>query len=220
MADSHEDDPFSSIPATFWWCVVTLTTVGYGDAYPLTAYGKLAAAFTMIASVVITALPISVIGANFTQRWLDHKADERDESRKRQTKSRVLGEFVRVLGAHVEVVDAVLAATEAAHVRLRNALATTESNLLLIQDFDFDFDDTIRRTSAKSSLPLEDALFVAVDDGFRAVREACECLTELRAVASLLTFTVKGPSGDGSNLADILEKCAYCKYSRIYGQLY
>ena len=115
MADSHEDDPFSSIPATFWWCVVTLTTVGYGDAYPLTAYGKLAAAFTMIASVVITALPISVIGANFTQRWLDHKADERDESRRRQTKSRVLGEFARVLGAHVEVVDAVLAATEAAH---------------------------------------------------------------------------------------------------------
>ena len=42
--------------------MVTLTTVGYGDAYPLTAYGKLAAAFTMIASVVITALPISVIG--------------------------------------------------------------------------------------------------------------------------------------------------------------
>ena len=138
-------------------------------------------------------------GANFTQRWLDHKADERDESRKRQTKSRVLGEFVRVLGAHVEVVDAVLAATEAAHVRLRNTLAETESNLLLIQDFD----DTNRRTSAKSSLPLEDAINVAVDDGFRAVREACECLTELRAVASLLTF-----SGDGSNLADILEKCA------------
>jgi hypothetical protein len=142
-------------------------------------------------------------GANFTQRWLDHKADERDESRKRQTKSRVLGEFVRVLGAHVEVVDAVLAATEAAHVRLRNALAETESNLLLVQDFDFDFGDTNRRTSAKSSLPLEDAINVAVDDGFRAVREACECLTELRAVASLLTF-----SGDGSNLADILEKCA------------
>ena len=139
-------------------------------------------------------------GANFTQRWLDHKADERDESRKRQTKSRVLGEFVRVLGAHVEVVDAVLAATEAAHVRLRNTLAETESNLLLIQDFD----DTNRRTSAKSSLPLEDAINVAVDDGFRAVREACECLEELRAVASLLT----GPSGDGSNLADILEKCA------------
>ena len=111
---------------------------------------------------------------------------------------------MRVLGAHVEVVDAVLAATEAAHVRLRNALEETESNLLLIQDFDFDFDDTNRRTSAKSSLPLENVINVAIDDGFRAVREACECLTELRAVASLLT----GPSGDGSNLADILEKCA------------
>ena len=114
----------------------------------------------------------------------------------------MLGEFVRVLGAHLEVVDAVLAATEAAHVRLRNALATTESNLLRIQDFDFD--DTNRRTSAKSSLPLENVINVAVDDGFRAVREACESLEELRAVASLLT----GPSGDGSNLADILEKSA------------
>jgi hypothetical protein len=36
------------------------------------------------------------------------------------------------------------------------------------------------------------------------VREACECLEELRAVASLLTSN----AGDGSNLADILEKCA------------
>ena len=81
-------------------------------------------------------------------------------------------------------------------------LAETESNLLLIQDFDFD--DTNRRTSAKSSLPLKNAINVAVDDGFRAVREACECLTELRAVASLLTSN----AGDGSNLADILEKCA------------
>tara|TARA_B110000483_G_scaffold228076_1_gene290499 strand:- start:728 stop:1072 length:345 start_codon:yes stop_codon:yes gene_type:complete len=113
-----------------------------------------------------------------------------------------LGEFVRVLGAHVEVVDAVLAATEAAHVRLRNTLVETESNLLLVQDFDFD--DTNRRTSAKSSLPLENVINVAIDDGFRAVREACECLTELRAVASLLTSN----AGDGSNLADILEKCA------------
>ena len=114
----------------------------------------------------------------------------------------MLGEFVRVLGAHVEVVDAVLAATEAAHVQLRNTLAETESNLLLVQDFDFD--DTNRRTSAKQCLPLENAINVAVDDGFRAVREACECLDELRAVASLLTSN----AGDGSNLADILEKCA------------
>ena len=71
----------------------------------------------------------------------------------------------------------------------------------------------VAQVRAKPCLPLETVINIAVDDGFRAVREACECLTELRAVASLLTF-----SGDGSNLADILEKCAYCKYSRIYGQ--
>ena len=74
--EAHFPGDFESIPAAFWWCMVTLMTVGYGDAVPVTFWGKVVASITMIGSVVITALPISVIGANFTQQWLVFKEKE------------------------------------------------------------------------------------------------------------------------------------------------
>jgi hypothetical protein len=56
---------FSSIPATMWWCIVTMTTVGYGDMYPTTGIGKIIAVPTMLAGILIFALPITVIGSNY-----------------------------------------------------------------------------------------------------------------------------------------------------------
>ena len=49
--------PFASIPASFWWCIVTLMTVGYGDVVPVTDAGKVVAGLTMVASFIILALP-------------------------------------------------------------------------------------------------------------------------------------------------------------------
>ena len=48
-------------------CIVTFTTVGYGDYYPTSVMGKLIGAATMIAGILVMALPISVISENFTQ---------------------------------------------------------------------------------------------------------------------------------------------------------
>lgn len=75
--------PFQSIPACFWWCMVTFMTVGYGDEYPVTAGGKLVACVAMIGSLLIVALPISVIGTNFTEEWMRYKERQKDEARKK-----------------------------------------------------------------------------------------------------------------------------------------
>jgi len=75
--------PFESIPASFWWCVVTLMTVGYGDNVPVTTWGRLVGGLLMVVSVLLLALPISVIGTEFTRQWLDYKTDSQFEKDKK-----------------------------------------------------------------------------------------------------------------------------------------
>jgi voltage-gated potassium channel len=52
---------FSSIPATLWWSVITLTTIGYGDMAPITAMGKLCAGLTSIFGIAVFALPAAIV---------------------------------------------------------------------------------------------------------------------------------------------------------------
>lgn len=53
---------FTSIPQAMWWCVVTITTVGYGDMYPVTVLGRLIAACTMFSGLALFGLLMNVIG--------------------------------------------------------------------------------------------------------------------------------------------------------------
>lgn len=57
-----ENTLFTSIPRAMWWCIVTITTVGYGDMYPLTVVGKLIAAATMLCGLALFGMLMNVIG--------------------------------------------------------------------------------------------------------------------------------------------------------------
>ena len=56
---------FSSIPATMWWPVATLTTIGYGDIYPITPLGKNFGSIVAILGVGMFALPTGIRGSGF-----------------------------------------------------------------------------------------------------------------------------------------------------------
>jgi len=75
----HEVQPeaFSSIPATMWWGVATLTTVGYGDVYPITSIGRVLGAFIAIMGVGIFALPAGIIASGF-EAEIRKKSEEKD----------------------------------------------------------------------------------------------------------------------------------------------
>lgn len=62
-----QPEAFSSIPATMWWAIATLTTVGYGDIYPVTTMGKLLASVIAVAGVGLFALPTAILGAGFVE---------------------------------------------------------------------------------------------------------------------------------------------------------
>jgi hypothetical protein len=64
--------PFSSIPMTFWFTIVTLLTVGYGDMFPTTIAGRIITMFSILVAMLVVALPISVVGTNFTQARRAH----------------------------------------------------------------------------------------------------------------------------------------------------
>jgi voltage-gated potassium channel len=63
----HDAQPkaFSSIPAAMWWAVVTMTTLGYGDVYPVTVAGRFLAGITALLGIAAFALPTSILGAGF-----------------------------------------------------------------------------------------------------------------------------------------------------------
>jgi voltage-gated potassium channel len=61
-----QPDKFGSIPRSLWWAIVTLTTVGYGDAYPVTVLGRFFAAFITIMGIVVIALPAGIFAASFS----------------------------------------------------------------------------------------------------------------------------------------------------------
>lgn len=65
----HEAQPdkFPDIPSAMWWSVVTLTTVGYGDVYPVTSFGKFLAATIAILGIGMFALPAGILGASFVE---------------------------------------------------------------------------------------------------------------------------------------------------------
>lgn len=64
---SVQPEAFSSIPASMWWAIATLTTVGYGDVYPITVAGKIAASIIAILGIGMFALPTGILGAGFIE---------------------------------------------------------------------------------------------------------------------------------------------------------
>ena len=75
-----QPEGFSSIPAAMWWGMVTLTTVGYGDLFPVTGLGRGLGAVVALLGIGLFALPAGILGSAFVEE-LDRRRTPQEENR-------------------------------------------------------------------------------------------------------------------------------------------
>ena len=68
-----QPDKFGSIPRALWWSVITMTTIGYGDVFPVTALGRMVAALTAIAGIGLIAAPTGILASAFSDAAQRHR---------------------------------------------------------------------------------------------------------------------------------------------------
>lgn len=89
-----QPDKFASVPDSMWWAMVTLTTVGYGDVYPITLGGRLFTSVVLIVGLGFVAVPTGLLaGALARARELEKQLEEQEEAQKAAGAAKQAGEI-------------------------------------------------------------------------------------------------------------------------------
>lgn len=75
IENEAQPEQFTDIGQAFWWAIATLTTVGYGDIYPITALGKVLGGVIALLGIGIVALPTGIISSAYI-----HEVQNQNES--------------------------------------------------------------------------------------------------------------------------------------------
>jgi len=113
LRSDGEPSPFISIPHTCWWAIVTMTTVGYGDLYPVEPMGKLIASAAMITGLLVVALPITIIGSNYAEVFAEAQETKEQLKTPRGSHSLSLPDLATKMENQLNSIDASMASVAA-----------------------------------------------------------------------------------------------------------
>ncbi|GAB3906123.1 hypothetical protein GCM10028803_38000 [Larkinella knui] len=77
LEHTTQPDKFSSIPATLWWGINAMATVGYGDIHPMTPLGKVLAGITTVMGIGLFALPTGILASGFAEHIRSQKSGQK-----------------------------------------------------------------------------------------------------------------------------------------------
>ena len=106
----------------FWWAVVTVTTVGYGDIYPVTLEGRVIASIIMVVGIAILGILISTIGAQFLESKLKYQRKREENNIKVMIKDKI----DRLEGLQSEEIVTLLNLISNLHVELKNGNSSSQ----------------------------------------------------------------------------------------------
>ena len=76
-----QPEHFGTIPKSMWWAIVSLTTIGYGDVYPVTPGGKVFTAFVALIGVGLIAIPSGLLASVLTEARVEERLEEEQDNR-------------------------------------------------------------------------------------------------------------------------------------------
>lgn len=111
------DSNITNLGDAFWWAVVTVTTVGYGDVYPITFEGRVIASVIMVIGITILGILISTIGAQFLESKLRNQRKKEENNIKIMIKDKI----DRLEGLQSEEIVTLLNLISNLHGELKNS---------------------------------------------------------------------------------------------------
>jgi len=156
-----EDSTFYSIPSAFWYTIVTMTTLGYGDMVPHTILGKVVGGVCSLSGVLVIALPVPVIVSNFSRIY--HQ-NQRADKRRAQKKARL---------ARIQIAKATSGAAFVAKKRAAEArLAAQEAGINLDDDINENIFELQHHHLLRCLEKTTDREFVDMDLPFNGIGQA------------------------------------------------
>ena len=114
-----QPDKFGSIPEAMWWAMAALTTVGYGDAYPITPIGKIIGSIVTLLGIGMVALPSGILASSFSERMRQRRESMQSQINRAledglisQDEEQSLRKLGRELGLNEEAVTALVESSQ------------------------------------------------------------------------------------------------------------
>jgi len=92
-AEEADNPAFSSMLESLWWGTTALTTVGYGDIYPITPTGKVLGSIAAFIGVGLFGMPAAILSSGFEEMWREGDTEGEDQGSRHGEKSRLASEL-------------------------------------------------------------------------------------------------------------------------------
>lgn len=81
VENEAQPDVFENAFSALWWAIATITTVGYGDIYPITVFGKVLSAIIALLGIGLVAVPTGIISSGFMEEMEREKSTENEDEK-------------------------------------------------------------------------------------------------------------------------------------------